>query len=107
VDGIVSGDHSSLDTLHIQAKRWDGTVERPEIEEFVHALHRKRAREGVFITTGTFSAEGRDYVSHINMRIDLIDGRELAERMIDLNLGVTPSASCAVKRIDPDYFSEE
>ncbi|MEK7837416.1 MAG: restriction endonuclease, partial [candidate division NC10 bacterium] len=38
-----------LDVVYLQAKRWDGSVGRPEIEKFVGALHGKRAKKGVFI----------------------------------------------------------
>jgi restriction system protein len=107
IDGIISEDRLGLDTIYIQAKRWEGTVGRPEIQKFVGALHGKRAKKGVFITTGTFSVEARDYVSHIDPRVVLIDGRELAEYMLDLNLGVTTKAVYEVKRVDSDYFSEE
>lgn len=107
IDGIISEDRLGLDTIYIQAKRWDGTVGRPGIQKFVGALHGKRARKGVFITTGSFSADEKDYVAHIDPRVVLIDGRQLAEYMIDLNLGVTPKATYELKRIDSDYWSEE
>lgn len=107
IDGIISEDRLGLDTIYIQAKRWEGTVGRPEIQKFVGALHGKRARKGVFITTGVFSADATDYVSRIDPRVVLIDGRELAEYMLDLNLGVTPRAAYELKRIDSDYFVEE
>jgi restriction system protein len=107
IDGIISEDRLGLDTIYIQAKRWEGTVGRPEIQKFVGALHGKRARKGVFITTGTFSPDARDYVSRIDPRVVLIDGRELASYMLDLDLGVTPKATYQVKRIDSDYFSDE
>lgn len=107
IDGIISEDRLGLETIYIQAKRWEGTVGRPEVQKFVGALHGKRARKGVFITTGVFSGEAKDYVSHIDPRVVLIDGRELAEYMLDLNLGVTPKTNYEVKRIDSDYFSEE
>ncbi len=71
------------------------------------ALHSKRARKGVFITTGTFSAEAVDYVSRIDPRVVLIDGHQLAEYMLDLSLGVTSRAMYELKRIDSDYFAEE
>ena len=71
------------------------------------ALHGKRARKGVFITTGTFSSEARDYVSRIDPHVVLIDGRELASYMLDLDLGVTPKATYQIKRIDSDYFNDE
>lgn len=107
VDGIISEDRLGLDTMYIQAKRWEGTVGRPEVQKFVGALHGKRARKGVFITTGSFSVEAKEYVSHIDPRVVLIDGRQLAEYMVDLNIGVTPKAAYEVKRIDSDYFVEE
>lgn len=107
IDGIISEDRLGLDTIYIQAKRWEGTVGRPEVQKFVGALHGKRARKGVFLTTATFSADAKEYVSHIDPRVVLIDGRQLAEYMVDLNLGVTPKAAYEVKRIDSDYFVEE
>jgi len=107
IDGIISEDRLGLETIYIQAKRWQGTVGRPEIQKFVGALHGKRARKGVFLTTGTFSSEAKDYVSHIDPRVVLIDGRELADYMIDLNLGVTAKNVFEIKRIDSDYFSDE
>lgn len=107
IDGIISEDRLGLDTIYIQAKRWDGNVGRPEIQKFVGALHGKRARKGIFLTTGSFSSEARDYVSRIDPRVVLIDGRQLAEYMLDLNLGVSTKIVYEIKRIDSDYFVEE
>jgi restriction system protein len=107
IDGLISEDRLSLDTIYIQAERWEGTVGRPEIQRFVGALHGRRARKGVFIITGTFSAEAVDYVSRIDPRVVLIDGLQLAEYMLDLNVGVTIRATYELKRIDSDYFAEE
>jgi len=107
IDGVISEDRLGLETIYIQAKRWQGTVGRPEIQKFVGALQGKHARKGVFLTTGTFSSEAKEYVMHIDPRVVLIDGRELAEYMIDLNLGVTPKSVFEIKRIDSDYFSDE
>jgi restriction system protein len=107
IDGVISEDRLGLDVVYIQAKRWEGTVGRPELQKFVGALHGKRARKGVFITSGTFSTEAVDYVSRIDPRVVLIDGQQLAELMIDLDLGVTVKATYQVKRVDSDFFVEE
>jgi restriction system protein len=107
IDGVINEDRLGLDVIYIQAKKWTGTVGRPEIQKFVGALHGKRAKKGVFLTTGTFSSDAKDYVSHIDPKVVLIDGRQLAELMIDFDLGVAPVASYQVKRIDSDYFGEE
>lgn len=107
IDGIISVDRLGLDMIYIQAKKWGGTVGRPEIQKFVGALHGKRARKGVFLTTGVFSTEAKDYVGHIDPRVVLIDGRALTEYMIDLGIGVSSRATYELKRIDSDYFDEE
>ncbi|PXX12645.1 restriction system protein [Nitrosomonas ureae] len=107
IDGIISEDRLGLEAIYIQAKRWTGCVGRPEIQKFVGALHGKRARKGVFITTSTFSSDARDYVSHIDPRVVLIDGAQLSEYMIEHNLGVSVKAIYEVKRIDTDFFIEE
>jgi restriction system protein len=107
IDGIIKEDRLGLDVIYLQAKKWEGTVGRPEIQKFVGALHGKRAKKGVFITTGKFSDEATSYVSNIDPKVILIDGRTLANYMIDFNLGTATSTSFEIKRIDSDYFVEE
>lgn len=104
---MISEDRLGLDTIYIQAKKWEGTVGRPEIQKFVGALQGKRARKGVFLTTGVFSAEAKDYVSRIDPRVVLIDGEQLAGYMIDFGLGVTTKTAYELKRVDSDYFETE
>lgn len=106
IDGIINEDRLGLDVIYLQAKRWEGTVGRPEIQKFVGALHGKRARKGVFITTGRFSNDAIKYVSSIDPKVSLIDGRRLAELMIDNRLGVAGIASYEIMRVDSDYFEE-
>jgi restriction system protein len=107
IDGVINEDRLGLDTVYLQAKRWEGTVGRPEIQKFVGALHGKRAKKGVFITTGVFSSECREYVRNIEPKVVLIDGNQLAEFMIDFNVGVDPVTSYEIKRVVSDYFEEE
>jgi restriction system protein len=107
IDGIISEDKLGLDVIYVQAKRWEGTVGRPEVQKFVGALHGKRAHKGVFITTGAFSDEARQYVVVIDPRVVLIDGQTLAGYMVDHNIGVIPRSSYHLKRVDTDYFDEE
>lgn len=106
IDGVISEDRLGLDVVYLQAKKWEGTVGRPEIQRFVGALHGKRAKKGVFITTGTFSGEAVGYVEHIDPKVVLIDGRRLAELMTDYDVGVNTSATYSLKRVDSDYFDE-
>lgn len=107
IDGMIKEDRLGLDVIYLQAKRWEGTVGRPEIQKFVGALHGKRARKGVFITTGRFSDDAIKYVESIDPKVILIDGRTLCELMIDYDLGTSTTAKYEIKRIDTDYFTEE
>jgi restriction system protein len=81
-------------------------VGRPEIQKFVGALHGKRAKKGVFISTGSFSGEAVAYVEHLDPKVVLIDGKRLAQLMIDFEVGVATSRTYHVKRVDSDYFEE-
>src|SRR3989338_3037319 len=107
IDGIINEDKLGLDVIYLQAKRWEGTVGRPEIQKFVGALHGQRARKGIFITTSNFSKEAQDYVPTIDTKIVLIDGEELSQLMFDNDIGVSRLTSYEIKKMDTDYFSEE
>ena len=108
IDGIIKEDKLGLDVIYIQAKRWDTTpVGRPDVMQFAGALQGQRASKGIFITTSRFTVEAREYVASIGSKIVLIDGEQLAQLMIDHDVGVSTAATYAVKRIDSDYFSED
>ncbi|MHA1921311.1 MAG: restriction endonuclease, partial [Promethearchaeota archaeon] len=62
---------------------------------------------GIFITTSTFSESARKYVKNLESKVILIDGEELAQYMIDFDVGVSKLATYEVKKIDSDYFTEE
>jgi restriction system protein len=107
IDGIIKEDRLGLDIIYIQAKRWENTVSRPEIQKFAGALQGQRAKKGIFITTSDFSREALEYASRIESKIVLIDGEQLTQLMIDYNIGVNTVSSYEIKRIDSDYFTEE
>ena len=106
IDGIINEDRLGLDVIYIQAKRWEGTVGRPEVQKFVGALHGQRARKGVFITTSSFTSEARAYSQMIENKVVLVDGDTLANLMIDHSVGVSGVSTYEVKKIDSDYFLE-
>jgi restriction system protein len=106
IDGIINEDRLGLDVIYIQAKRWEGTVGRPEIQKFAGALQGQRARKGVFITTSSFTKEAKGYVSNIEVKIILIDGDLLSTLMVDHNVGVSTVGQYKVKKLDSDYFDE-
>lgn len=104
IDGIIKEDRLGLDSIYVQAKRWRGTVGRPEIQRFAGALQGQRARKGIFITTSTFSADAVSYARGLQTTIVLIDGRQLAELMIDAGVGVSPAEEIRILKADEDYF---
>lgn len=108
IDGIIKEDKLGLDAIYVQAKRWnDKPVGRPDVQQFAGALAGNKATKGIFITTSTFTKEAVDFARSVsNSKIVLIDGDELAELMIDHNVGVSVAQVYEVKRIDSDYFAE-
>ena len=106
IDGIIKEDRLGLDIIYIQAKKWENSVSRPEIQKFAGALQGKRARKGIFITTSYFSNGAREYVSAIDSKIILIDGQQLSQLMIEHNVGVSTDAVYELKRLDSDYFTD-
>lgn len=106
IDGIINEDRLGLDVIYVQAKRWQASVGRPEIQKFAGALQGHRAKKGICITTSAFTKDAEDYAAKIDSKIVLIDGEQLAQLMIDHNVGVAPVASYETKRIDSDYFIE-
>jgi restriction system protein len=107
VDGVIREDRLGLDLIYVQAKRWKSVVGRPEVQKFFGALHGQRATKGVFITTSNFSKEAIAYADGVTPRVILVDGKELAQLMIEHAVGVTISREYELKRLDLDYFVTE
>ncbi|QOW47645.1 MULTISPECIES: restriction endonuclease [Acinetobacter] len=105
IDGVISEDRLGLDKIYIQAKRWENTVGRPDIQQFKGALADQVAKKGVFITTSNFSKEAID--SAKKSGIVLIDGDKLTSLMIEFGLGVQIERSFHIYKIDQDRFDED
>lgn len=109
VDGVINEDLLGLDRVYVQAKRYaeGNNIGRPEVQAFLGSLVGRGASKGVFVTTSEFSSQAKDFVQHLPQRIVLIDGKRLAELMIEYKVGVRVERSIEVKRIDEDFFLEE
>jgi restriction system protein len=107
IDVIIKEDKLGLDVIYIQAKRWEGTVGRPEIQKFAGALLGQKARKGIFITTSNFTKEAREYAQNLEAKLILIDGERLADLMIQYGLGVSTTMVYEIKKVDSDYFNED
>ena len=90
----------------VQAKRWEGTVGRPIVQGFAGSVAGRHATKGVLITTGTISKDASDWVHTSPTRIVLIDGKQLAERMIDHEIGVKTISTYTVKKLDSGFFDD-
>jgi restriction system protein len=107
IDGIIKEDRLGLESIYVQAKRWEATVGRPVIQQFAGALHGNRARKGVVITTSNFSRDAIEHAKSSQLAIVLIDGVQLADFMIEFGVGVSDVETIKIKRLDEDYFAEE
>ena len=108
IDGIISQDPLGLDRIYLQAKRYaqDSPVTRPTLQGFVGALIGAQGDRGVFLTTSTFTQGAREEAQRVNLRIELIDGKRLAELMLRHAVGVQPKTSVTLYDLDEDFFEE-
>ena len=105
IDGIISLDKLGLEKVYVQAKRWQSSVGRPELQAFYGALAGQKAKKGVFITTSGYTAQALEFAKSVEGMV-LIDGVRLAELMIDHEVGVTARV-VKIPKLDSDYFEEE
>lgn len=106
IDGIIKEDKLGLDTIYIQAKRWDNAVPVAQVRDFAGSLLSKKAKKGIFISTSFYPKSAYEFVSSIEPKIVLIDGKELAELMIQYNVGMASKGIYELKKLDLDYFEE-
>jgi len=104
IDGIISLDRLGLEKVYVQAKRWQQSIGRPDIQGFYGALAGQRAKKGVFITTSAFTAQATEFARSVD-GIVLIDGARLASLMIEHGVGVSHNV-VKVPKLDSDYFEE-
>ncbi len=104
IDGIISLDRLGLQKVYVQAKRWQQPVGGPVVRDFIGALTTRGADRGVILTTSKFTADAYSTAEKVRTgSIVLVDGRRLAELMIEHGVGVSHRA-LRVPKIDIDYF---
>lgn len=109
IDGIINEDPLGLDTIYLQAKRWQDPVGEAPVRDFIGALDIKGVKKGVFLTTSHFTKSAWEAVTSIksDKKVILIEGARLAALMIEHNLGVSTEHTFALKRLDTDFFEED
>ncbi|MBD2810599.1 restriction endonuclease [Xenorhabdus sp. Vera] len=102
IDGIISLDKLGLEKVYVQAKRWQSTVGRPELQAFYGALAGHKAKRGVFITTSGFTTQSVKFAQSVEGLV-LVDGNRLVHLMMNNEVGVS-SRMLKVPKLDTDYF---
>lgn len=102
IDGIIALDRLGLEKVYVQAKRWKGTVGRPDVQAFYGALAGQRARKGIFITTSSYTPHAVEFAATVEGLI-LVDGKRLTELMLEFGVGVSHRI-IKVPKLDSDYF---
>jgi restriction system protein len=92
IDGVIKEDKLGLDVVCIQAKRWEGSVGRPVIQQFVGSMNYARARKGVIITTSQFTRDATEFVGRI-------EGMKVCTQVIDGSHCVLPHFQSLRERI--------
>lgn len=105
IDGTINEDRLGLDTIYVQAKRWSNNVDVKTVREFGGALMGQGATKGVLITPSSFTPGANDYAKNLKqVKIVLIDGRQLTKLMIQHGIGVAETERFVLKKVDSDYF---
>ncbi|MDB4364638.1 restriction endonuclease [Akkermansiaceae bacterium] len=106
IDGRINEDQLGLDQIYIQAKRYtENSIGRPTVQSFIGAMTGGGCRKGVFVTSSTFTAEAKAYANDLrDMKLVLIDGKKLAELMIQHEVGVQVKSTYRISKVDHDFF---
>lgn len=108
IDGIIKEDKFGFSNIYIQAKKWSGTVGRPEIQKFLGAVAGQGGTKGLFITTASFTKDAIEFAKkQLQVKLILVDGKTLTNLMMEYNLGVSVENTYEIKRMDMDYFDED
>ncbi|MDD9954727.1 MAG: restriction endonuclease [Anaerolineaceae bacterium] len=107
IDGIVKQDQIGFERIYLQAKRYkDQPVRSPEVREFIGSL--PPGGKGVLFTTSEFTKDAFEAINSAHDKsLVLIEGKELANLMVDNNVGVSVQSSIDLKIVDSDYFNPE
>lgn len=85
-----------------QCKRYKDQVGSPEIQAFRGSL-KHGIEKGIFITTGTFSSTAKiEACDPAKQQIDLIDGEDLIDKLVQYKIGVK---EVTTYEVDDEFFN--
>ncbi|MCD7726322.1 MAG: restriction endonuclease [Clostridiales bacterium] len=86
-----------------QCKRYSGSVSAGDIRDFRGSLTTD-IEKGVFITTGTFTRAAKEEASNAGkQQIDLMDGEEFINKLLEYHLGVREKT---IYEVDKEFFQK-
>lgn len=108
IDGLLNQDKLGLDVVYVQAKRYkqENHIQGKEMRDFVGSLDVKGSSKGIFITTSDFANNAFETIKSSSKKIITVNGNQLADLMLEHNVGVKDEKVLRLKRIDEDYFTE-
>lgn len=108
IDGIITEDVLGLGVIYLQAKKYsvDSSIGPDKIREFAGAMDAYGIIKGVYVTTSHYTKAALEFAERSPKRLRLIDGNELAQLMIEHNIGVKSARTLELKKIDADFFDE-
>lgn len=104
IDGIIEEDKLGLEKIGLQAKRnkQENKISDPAVTHFIGSMRCKNIRKGVFITTSEFTSPARE--TALANHVKLIDGNQLAQLMIEYDVGVNTESTWILKQIDEGFL---
>jgi len=105
IDGKGIARINGLLSFHIafQCKKYKGSVGVSAIREFRGAI-KGQVSKGIFITTGSFTKAAIELANRDDgITIDLINGKQLADKLKELSLGIKTELVEKVT-VDPEWF---
>ena len=107
IDGIINEDKLGLDKIYIQAKRYSkNKIRELDIRNFIGAMSGD-TKKGIFVTTSDFHSGAIQKAHDAHHSIILINGKKLANLLLQYNVGVQIKQSYDVKELDSDFFEGE
>ena len=108
--GIIYQDRLCLDKIVIHIKHYneEKEVDFDSLQRFIGVLFGQGINKGIFITNSKFTSNAIEYVNQQNnLNIVLIDGKKLADLMIEYDVGTFTFNKYEIKKIDENYFIDE
>jgi restriction system protein len=109
IDGIINQDKLGLEKIYVQSKRYKqgSAINGETVNAFMGAMGRKGVTKGVFITASHFTDGARKAAEeNKHQQVILIDGEELAEIMVDYQIGVTEVQTYTIYKLDENFFED-